>query len=224
MLQSIFKYLSLFFLTSSMVVIAQEPHGHQGKLKTYSGEPPEIVIDENELALLASGQAIFKKVKLENTKRGIAIFRVNTDAKTIWSVIKDFKSYPQWIEDITATKIYQQDAGNISVKFTAGNGLLGDTSWYAVHDYPEDDLKDNVEKGRNWGTWKLDYEHQSDLDDSVGFWRVLPVVGEPEKSDVIYSADLKLKGLFVSLFETSLIDSSLKDATQWVKIQAESLQ
>lgn len=192
----------------------QQAHEHHGKLVHYLAEPPSVDLNEEEIALLDSGQALFKKLKLDDAQRGIAVFRVNADADTVWSVIKDFRSYPQWIEDIESINVYGQRDGLLYVKFTA-DGLFGsNTVWYAIHDYPVND--------RDWGTWRLDYDYRSDLDDSVGFWRVLSVDGKPNVSDVIYSADLRLKGFFVSLFEASLIDSSLKDATQWVKVQAEA--
>ncbi len=219
---SVLSFRLIFASSILTTVYAQEApqksHEHQGKLSPYVGEPPEIVLDENESKLLASGQAVFKKLALKNAKRGLAIFRVNADAKTIWSVIKDFKAYPEWIAGINKTEIYKREARNIYVKFIAGGSLLRDTTWYAIHDYPQD----NMEDARNWGTWKLDYEHRSDFDDSVGFWRVVPVASDSGKSDVIYSTDLRLKGFFVALFEASLINNSLKNATQWVKVQAEA--
>ncbi|MCG8325437.1 MAG: SRPBCC family protein [Thiotrichales bacterium] len=204
------------FLLLVNSLAAQESHGHQGVLTPYAGEPPEIILTGDEQNTLKKGKPIFKKIDVEKAKRGIAIFRVNADQDTVWSVIKDFSSYPKWIEDIDETEIYSQRNNLFHVKFSTSGWLVGTTSWYAVHDYPNDN-----DSERNWGTWTLDYNYRSDIDDSVGFWRVLPVSGQTNQSDVIYSADLRLKGLFVSLFESSLIDSSLKDATQWVKIQAE---
>ncbi len=199
-------------MTLPTLVYAQDEHD---QLKPYPGEPPQVVLNAEELQLLESGQALFKKAQLGDAQRGVAVFRVNADARTIWSVIKDFGSYPQWIESLDQTEIYHHDDDNVYVKFTAGSWLAGNTSWYAIHNYPQGE--------RNWGTWRLDTNKQSDLDDSVGFWRVLPVSDNPGMSDVIYSADLRLKGFFASLFQASLIDSSLKDATQWVKVQSEAL-
>ncbi|MEM7027916.1 MAG: SRPBCC family protein [Pseudomonadota bacterium] len=191
-----------------------DKHDHQKKLIPYSGAPPEIDLSEEELQRLASGEALFQELQLNNAKRGVAIFRVNANAAVVWSVLKEFSSYPEWIDDIKATEVYYENTNLISVKFVA-NGVFGtDTVWYAAHNYPDDD--------RNWGTWKLDYDKRSDLDDSVGFWSLLPVAGHAEQTDVVYSADVKLKGLLTSLFESSLIKSSLKNATQWVKEQAEA--
>mgnify|MGYP002622230163 CR=1 FL=1 len=213
-----FRITVLFLFSLFNLVVAADTetqaHEHQGKLIAYTGAPPGIYLDDDELALLEDGQALFKKIQLDKAKRGIAVFRVNADSATIWSVIKDFSSYPEWINDIEAIDVYKQEQGMSYVKFTAG-GLFGSkTVWYAVHDYPD--------STRDWGTWRLDYTHRSDLDDAVGFWRVIPVAGKSNQSDVIYSADLKLKGFFTSLFETALIDSSLRDATEWVKVQAEA--
>lgn len=211
--------VGILFVLVSNIVAAQEAHEHQGKLSPYVGEPPQVILSEDEKTILDSGEPLFKKLELEKGQRGIAVFRVNADVDTVWSVIRDFKSYPEWIADISKTEIYGQQEGLLYVRFTAEGWLSGDTSWYVVHDYP----KQPAEESRDWGTWILDYDYRSDIDDSVGFWRVIPVVGQTGRSDVIYSADLRLKGFFSSLFEATLIDNSLRDATQWVKIQAEAL-
>lgn len=210
--------LFIFFLFSFTFVFAEgvkeQAHDHQGKLIPYTGEPPDIGLSDQDLKILATGKPLFKKIELEGAQRGITVFRVNAMPATIWSVIRDFRSYPKWIADIENTEVYSEQGGQLHVKFVAG-GLFGsNTVWYAAHDYPESQ--------RNWGTWRLDYNFRSDIDDTVGFWRVLSVADQPNQSDVIYCADLKLKGFLTSLFESSLIDSNLKDATQWVKTQAEA--
>lgn len=214
MLKNLAKFSVLLSIAVTILTSAFA-QDDQKTFQAYNGEPPQVVLSAEELNLLASGQAVFKKLQLDDAQRGVAIFRVNADAGTIWSVIKDFGSYPQWIESLDQTEIYNHDDENIYVKFTAGSWLAGNTTWYAIHNYPQGE--------RDWGTWRLDRDESSDLDDSVGFWRVLPVTDKPQQSDVIYSADIRLKGFFASLFEVSLVDSSLKEATQWVKVQAEAL-
>lgn len=188
-------------------------HEHQGLLQPYIDEPPVVELEQADITVLESGNPLFKQIKLQDARRGIAIFRVNADTATVWSVINDFNSYPKWIDSLEKTEIYKQYNGQVYVKFTASSWPSGTSTWYAVHDYPVTD--------RQWGTWRLDYDYRSDLDDSVGFWRVMPVAGT-QQSDVIYSADLKLRGFFSFLFESTLIEGSLKDATQWVKTQAEA--
>ncbi len=206
--------LILSAINYSAVAETSVTHEHQGLLVPYNGEPPTVELEQADVEVLESGKPLFKQIELKGARRGIAIFRVDADANTIWSVINDFRSYPEWIDSLDNTEVYKQSEDKVYVKFTAKSWPSGTTVWYAVHEYPESD--------RQWGSWRLDYDYRSDLDDSVGFWRVMPVAGKQQQSDVIYSADLKLRGFFSFLFESALVESSLKDATQWVKIQAEA--
>ena len=60
------------------------------------------------------------------------------------------------------------------------------------------------------------------LDDIVGFWRVTPVEGAPQKSLVEYSVDIRVKGWVPSFVREVLVGRGLKSATRWVKVQAEA--
>ena len=195
-------------------VYAEVPrHEHNGVLTPYLGEPPTVELTAKDKKKLAKEKPVYKKIDVEGARRGIAVFRVNASSEIIWSVIKDFESYPLWIEDVKKTTIYKQEGGNIYVRFDSKNRYSGKIHWYIHHDYPVED--------RNWGTWRMDYNYQSDLDDSVGFWRVLPVEDSEGQYDVIYSADLKLKQRVPSFVTSLIMKSGLKDATQWVKQQSE---
>jgi hypothetical protein len=61
----------------------------------------------------------------------------------------------------------------------------------------------------------------SDLDDSVGFWRVSHFEGDHTQSIVTYSAAIKLKTRVPGFIINLIIKSRLKQATTWVKEQAE---
>ncbi len=87
--------------------------------------------------------------------------------------------------------------------------------YYIHHDY---DME------HRWGTWTLDYTRNSDLDDSVGFWRVNSVDGNPKRSIVEYSVDIAIKGWVPGFIRDILVNKGLKQATHWVKVQSEKKQ
>ena len=107
MVHRLFKIIlsSLLILVSGKVISDTGTHGHNGILTPYHGEPPEIELSSKEISRLMSGRSIFKKFLAGKTKRGIAIFMVHAPADVIWSVIKDFQYYPEWIEDIKETQV-----------------------------------------------------------------------------------------------------------------------
>jgi ribosome-associated toxin RatA of RatAB toxin-antitoxin module len=188
------------------------------QLQPLTGPPPAITLSPSEQARFDSGQAVFKTTILADAKRAAAIFKVNASPGKIWAIIRNFQSYPKWIDGVMKTDIYHQSDNLLSVRFEANHWLLGTTVWYAEHDYPQ--LHEINQ--RNWGSWVLDTAKDSDFEDLVGFWQVKAMANKPNISQVIYSVDLRFKGKFANLFRRSAIRKTLKQATQWVKVQAES--
>ncbi len=179
----------------------------------YIGEPDKLILTAKEIQRLEKGQTVFRKQLVGDDKRGVSVFRVNAPPDTVWSVIKDFSNYPIWIEDIKATHQYRKEDGDLYIRFDAESRYAGKSTWFARHNYPVDD--------RNWGTWTLDYDLRSDLDDSVGYWRVTTSEKHPGQSEVIYSAAIKLKSKVPGFIINLIVKSRLKQATLWVKEQAE---
>ncbi len=224
------RYILMIVGVLVSVVSLAEPeprshsHPHQGILTAYTEAPQGIALSEKDQAKLQDFKPVYKKWKIGKRRRGVAIFRVAASRQAIWSVIRDFTHYPQWINSLKSTEIYhsqtQQDTSHLYVRFDASHWLLGKTTWYVHHQYPAAHLSEAELGQHNWGSWTLDYQHRSDFNDSVGFWQVLPVEGAPERHDVIYSVDLSLKNAPVFI-RNGAIKKGLKTATQWVRKQAE---
>lgn len=188
-----------------------EPHPHRGVLKPYPRPPPALKLTAEEQALLDQGKSVMRQTEGEAGGRGLAIFRVEASPDVTWAIINDFASYPKWIDEVKKCDVYKRDGGKIDVNFQISSFPVS-IEYYIHHEY---DLA-----GR-WGTWTLDYNRQSDLDDSVGFWRVNAVPGNPNQSVVEYSVDIKIKGWVPAFVRELLVDKGLKQATRWVKVQSE---
>jgi hypothetical protein len=70
-------------------------------------------------------------------------------------------------------------------------------------------------------TWTLDYSRQSDLDDSVGYWRVTPLSASPPLSRLEYSVQILLKGWVPGFVADMIADKGLENAVMWVKRESE---
>jgi hypothetical protein len=191
-----------------------KPHEHHGKLKPYPRPPPALKLSDAERATLDSGKAVMRQTEGEGGGRGMAIFKVNANPDIAWATIQDFPSYPKWIDEVKKCEIYKKDGGKIDVDFVIKSFPVT-IEYYIHHDY---DL------ANRWGTWTLDYNRNSDLDDSVGFWRVNAVDGNPNQSIVEYSVDIAIKGWVPGFVRDILVDKGLKQATSWVKVQSEKKQ
>ncbi|MGH6636823.1 MAG: hypothetical protein ACRED0_12085, partial [Gammaproteobacteria bacterium] len=111
-------------------------------------------------------------------------------------------------------EIYRKEGDDIYVRFKVHHWLGGGYTYYAHHTYPG--------ASQGWGTWRLDYSLRSDFDDSVGFWRVTPVSGHPRQSDVVYSAQLKLRTWVPEFLKRVVAKRGLREVTHWLKQRAEA--
>jgi len=188
-------------------------HQHSGLLEPYRGAPPRITLTPADRELLTQGKAVYKNLDYADGVRVAAVFSVAAEPALIWSLLKDFESYPQWIDDVLETEVYRRIDDDIFVRFRVKYGL-GELSYFAHHRYPGERL--------GWGTWTLDYSRNSELNDTVGFWRVDPAPGVPGSSYVTYSATVRWSDWLAGLFSDVIARRGLRVATDWVKIQAET--
>lgn len=200
--------------TPALAADAAKAHSHKGVLKPYARPPPPLVLTDKEKSRLDSGKSVMRQMEGEAGGRGMAIFRVNANPDVVWATINDFHSYPKWIDEVKKCEIYKKEGGKIDVAFKISSFPVS-IEYFIAHDY---------DMANRWGTWTLDYNKESDLDDSVGFWRVTPQENDPSKSIVEYSVDVKIKGWVPDFIREMLVDKGLKQATTWVKVQSEKKQ
>lgn len=213
------RFLFIISLLCSFHTFAADPskpHPHKGSLPHYDGAPPdpEAHLTTDQKQTLASGKPIYTSVQSEGGGGAVAIFKVSAPSKTIWRVINNFPKYPGWIEGgyLEKLNVYKREGDKIFVQFDLNLGWLGGRwTYYVEHYYPA---------GKGWGTWKLDYSRNSDLDDSVGFWRVREISNL--ESVVTYSVNISVSNVPAAV--SNLIgSSSVGDAIKWVKEQSEAL-
>jgi hypothetical protein len=214
------KTLTLWILVvlcpaAAMAASPDEPHPHAGIIAPFKGKPALPELSAKNLETLANGKAVQSQIKQEDgTARGLAVQDVHATPEVIWDRILKFEKYTDWVSNVTETEVYERKGQHIKVRFVL-NATIMSVEYYIDHIY-------NPEEG--YMTWTLDYSRQSDLDDSVGFWRVEPIPNMPGWSRLYYSVDVKLKGWVPGFIENSIAKSGLTKATAWVKRESESAQ
>lgn len=147
----------------------------------YAGEPPQVTLTSEQQSRVAAGELVYL---LDNTsgetKEGSVAFRVNAREDAVWQILSDFTKYSEWSYKVGNAVATDLGSHKMLVDFTTS--MLG-YHYFVINNFP---MKD-------WATWNTDHTRKSDcVLDTVGFWRVKPVDGNPNQSDVIQYGKLKL--------------------------------
>lgn len=208
------RHLVIVFMsllaTTALAADPNKPHGHQGKAERFTAPTPSP-LTATEKATLERGEPVRKQVKHASGGRGIAIMDINASPEKVWAVILDYKGYPNWIDNLESTSVYETGGGHHKVQFNLKVAMMDITYFIDHHHQPD----------KGYLTWHLDYTRESDIDDSTGYWLVYPTPGYEGWTRVEYTVDLRLKGWVPGIVENMLAKKGLVMATSWVKKQAE---
>lgn len=191
---------------------ADEPHSHQGIIKPYKVPPKTFKLTAKEQADLKQGKAVRKTLKGDSGGRGIAVMDVAAPPDVVWARISDYPRYPKMVDNVTRASIYERKGDHIKVHFIL-KGAGVSIEYFVDHIY---------RPKAGYMTWTLDYSRSSDLDDSVGFWRVSPHPTRKGHSRIFYSIDLRVGWWVPGFIENMLAKDGLVKSTQWVKREAEA--
>ncbi len=206
--------LALILPTVAGAADATQPHEHRGVLTPYAGTPPAIELSEADLARLEKGKPVMVPVQEGDTGgRGMAVQDVAAAPHVVWGRIVSYDRYPDWVKYVDECETYEKQGHHIKTRFQL-SGLGFSYEYYIDHVYRPD---------RGYMTWTLDYDRQSDLDDSVGYWFVEPHPSKQGWTRVYYSVELALKKQMPEFIIEIATKKGLKEATGWVKREAEKV-
>ena len=210
-LRHIAVFLILLVNLSAQAADPLKPHPHQGIVTPFEGSPPRVTLSEEEEARLSRGEAVLTTLEEASGGRGTAVCDVNAPPEVVWDRIGAFDQYPDMVPRMAESEVYYRDGNDLRVRMVIRvMGLRYE--YYIRHDY-------QPEKG--FVTWTLDYDKLSDLDESVGYWAVLPHPSEPGQSRVFYSIDMKTRGWMPGFVRRMVARQGLEEATGWVKTESE---
>lgn len=203
---------ALLLTTTVFAADPTKPHEHQGIVKAYSGAPPAVTLSADDVAKLQADQLVTKQAQTGNGGHAVAFQYIHATPDRIWSRITAFSSYPKWVDNVEKCEVYKTDGRTIYADF--GLSVMGiGVEYYIKHSYhPES----------NYLTWTLDYSRQSDLDDSVGYWRLTPISANPPVTQLEYSVDIRFKGWIPGFVQSFISSKGLTNAVAWVKKQSEA--
>jgi ribosome-associated toxin RatA of RatAB toxin-antitoxin module len=187
------------------------PHPHAGKFRPVGTPPVSTPLTEEQRAKLAAGEAVRTTVRGDGAGRGLAIIDVAAPPELVWACITDISRYPAMVDNVREAEVYAREGEHIKARFVLGGAGVA-IEYYVDHVFRPDD---------GYMTWTLDYSRKSDLDDSVGFWRVTPHPERPDHSRITYSIEVSVGWWLPRMLERRLAADGLVRSTEWVKREAE---
>ena len=168
-----------------------KPHGHMGLLEPYDGQLLPVKVTADQSAKLEKGLPVtynervgrsgrgknhfaiplysLQRDVMFNIATGVVIQDINASEPICMEKIRDLLSYPKMVPNVKSVNVYD------IIKFPNGTsqtraefrvGALGLRFGYYL-------LLTHEPKYKTL-TWTLDYKFNSDFDDNVGHWQVMP--------------------------------------------------
>jgi hypothetical protein len=190
---------------------ASVAHPHKGVVTAYRGAPPTVTLSEADKATLAAGKVLLKQQQVESGGRGVAMMDIHAAPERIWSKITDYAHYPQMVDKVAECSTYRVSGDHTFTRFVLS--VMGTKVEYFIDHTVRPDL--------GYLTWTLDYSRKSDLDDSVGYWRITPLTSSPVLTRLEYSVDIRFTGYVPGFVADMISRKGLTDATSWVKRESE---
>jgi hypothetical protein len=207
------------FLLASWNFVGAERHPHSGVVTPFKSGDPGIVLDKSAVKILESGKPYQTQIKGADATsgRGMVVQDVKAPVDVVWERILDFRSYPKMVPKTVESETYKREnlkhsQQRIWVRMKVGFPMLK-LQFFVNHLY---------DPKKNSMTWTLDYSRKSDLDDSVGYWYVIPHPDNPgEWSRVYYSVQVSMFPWVPKFVVDFMSKQALTDATAWVKKYSE---
>lgn len=216
--------VSLVWMVASVGLAADldSPHPHQGLVERFPTTPPTVSLDAEQVSELERGESILLQTEGDSGGRGTAIQDIHANTDTVIGRILDFRAYPRMVDHVSLCEPYAERETEIRVRFILKVMGLG-YEYYITHTlHPAaDDLPEGAPRPY-YISWTLDYSRESDLDDSVGYWHVIPHPEKPGWSRLFYSIDMRTRGWMPGFIRNFVAAQGLRDATSWVKRESEA--
>mmetsp|Transcript_19116 Transcript_19116/g.35503 ORF Transcript_19116/g.35503 Transcript_19116/m.35503 type:complete len:306 (+) Transcript_19116:62-979(+) len=193
---------------------ASNPHPHRGKVQPFKAGDPKVKLNAKAESLLASGKPYQTQIKNGNKGRGLVVQDINAPSDVVWGRILDLDNYSKFVPRTTISENYKVKGSNPQIIHTrmALSVVVTKMEFFIRHQYYP---------GKNSLIWTLDYDRNSDIDDSCGFWYVVPHPSNLSASRVFYSVEVSMFDWVPGIVMDILSKKALTEATGWVKKESE---
>mmetsp|Transcript_33723 Transcript_33723/g.110028 ORF Transcript_33723/g.110028 Transcript_33723/m.110028 type:complete len:286 (+) Transcript_33723:58-915(+) len=199
------------------------PHPHGGKLSPYVLGPPTVLLSREDEEELADGKTIMRVISNRpadesregGARRLLMVRDVAAPKDVVLDRIGDFAAYPRMVKGCDACHVYKREGRPDGTEEVRCEYRI-----HALHLKFRYFMSHQIDPEAGCVVWNLDYERESDLDDSVGYWYIQP--RGRQCCRVYYSCDTKLRKWVPAPVYALLSKTAVKQATIWVNNEAVS--
>ena len=205
-----FFYSIAFILASSYFSVTAKAHYDLGIFQSQCRDCFNMHLDRKARDLLDKGMAY-------TTHEGWVVQDIDAPDSIVWDHILDFGNYKNKVPDIVDSEIYGEDkttkeSERIFVRIVTCFSIFRINIFIKAQHFPE----------RRFLTWSLDNSKRNDVNDSVGFWHVIPHPDYPDvRTRVFYSHKLSLPLWTPTFLLKAINKSATAGGTEWVKRHSE---
>jgi len=192
-----------------------QPHYHQGKLTKYEVGPPSVLLSARDESRLRAGRAVMQAVVADDghSHRLIMVQDVPVPSNIAMGRIMDLNKYDQMVSGVDGNVVYASASSAAGLQTVKSEYRIS-----ACHLRLKYFVEHTYDPNARCMTFHLDYSRRSDLDDTVGYWYVLPT--GRTSCRVYYSCECKLRGWVPAPVYNLLTKEALKKATTWVSTES----
>ncbi|GMI19983.1 hypothetical protein TrCOL_g6700 [Triparma columacea] len=207
-------FLLLVYIPFVLSASSSISHPHTGVVTPFKPGKPDVKLGKKAESLLASGSPYKTQLMSGARGRGLVVQDIAAPSTVVWSRILDFDHYTEMVPRTVISENYGVKGGRdreikTRMKLSA---MVTQIEFFIRHMYYP---------SKNSLVWTLDYTRKSDIDDSCGFWYVIPHPTKPNWSRVYYSVEVSMFDWVPKVVIDILSKKALTEATGWVKKQSE---
>jgi len=218
---SFFILLLLHLICVKRIICASDErkHNHNGILKPYNGEQINFVLTFDQQTKLESMLPVVTQERSGTSGRALVIQDIKALPSLVMERLLDLNNYNKMVPRVKKVESYE------TITFTNGTKQMS-----AVFDVGAFTFKFKyylrLTYTPSYGTftWTLDYNKESDFDDNVGHWQVMPHPTKNGWSRVLYSCELKLYKWIPDFIVNFLTKTALVESTTWIRRESEKIK
>ena len=187
-------------------------HPHPPILQPFMKTPKPVALSARQETKLNAGEMVFiaKKTTSGSQGRGIAVQYINAPEEIVWNMVLSYEHYPERVQNVVRASVYEQKEDVLYV------ALISQVLWIEFGLY----TINTIHREKNYMSWQLDRRRMSDVEDIIGYWRIVQIAEDPPRTRVDFASELSLQGV-PEFLEDYLREDSLRNGTAWVKKYAE---